>query len=486
MPVVEGPAMPALTTPARLRLLALAVALAALAAAPAHAAAPGPVVAKVDPAASPAAVRSALAHAGVTGTTRLTDGVVALRARRGRSAAEAVARLRRTGVVEWASESPRARIAQASAAAFAPDDSGTLEASAGGGWATQQWNLVGPNGINVQPAWDVARAARAEGGEGITVAVLDTGLAYADRGRFRRSPDVAASRVVPGHDFVDDDRFPDDANGHGTLVASVIGAATGNGLGMTGVAYRARIMPVRVLDRRGDGVASRVAAGMLHAIRRGADIVNVSIELVDEDDQPLSFTVAPEIRAALREAHRRGVLVVAAAGNSTSRAVPSTVLEDDVLYVGGTTERGCVGDYSNRGPGLDLVAPGGGPDDFLGDRACRPTAAPGRNILQVTFAQERVPGRFAVSTEYEGTSMAAPHVSGTAALVMAVGGRARRPGPERVGRLLTQTSRDLWLRGRDPVYGHGLLDAGAAVTERARLLASADRARAARARRTGG
>jgi serine protease len=82
--------------------------------------------------------------------------------------------------------------------------------------------------------------------------------------------------------------------------------------------------------------------------------------------------------------------------------------------------------------------------------------------------------------------MAAPHVSGTAALVMAVGGRARRPGPERVGRLLTQTSRDLWLRGRDPVYGHGLLDAGAAVTERARLLASADLARAARARRTGG
>ena len=100
----------------------------------------------------------------------------------------------------------------------------------------------------------------------------------------------------------------------------------------------------------------------------------------------LSITSAPEIREAIRYAHSQGVVVVAAAGNLGQGDVPSRTLGRDVIYVGGTTEHGCLGDYSNYGPGLDVVAPGGGADaDLPGDASCRVDLPPGRNITQVTF-----------------------------------------------------------------------------------------------------
>jgi serine protease len=347
---------------------------------------------------------------------------------------------------------------------YVPNDTGrAATVGSPGGWERRAWNLIGPFGIRAPAAWDVARGAAAPGGRGVTVAVLDTGVAYADRGRYKRSPDLPARRMVPGYDFVSRDRYPNDANGHGTWVATTIAGAANNLYGMPGIAYNARIMPVRVLNANGEGTSSRIAQGIRYAVDHGAQVINVSIELYDPvGDRAESITAAREIRRALRYASSRRVIVVAASGNAADPRVPSKRLESSIIYVGGTTENGCLGSYSNHGPGLDLVAPGGGDDlEIPGDAACVPGRS-GQNIGQVTFRRSS-PGRFVVPTNYKGTSMAAPHVTGVVALMLATGVIGPRPTTAAVERRLDTTAHDLGAAGRDRWYGSGLLDAAAAL-----------------------
>jgi serine protease len=338
-----------------------------------------------------------------------------------------------------------------------PNDPGT--AGTPGGWQQLQWNFVGTFGVDAPGAWNNLIADHAPGGRGVVVAVLDTGVAYADRGPFRISPDFYPYQFVAGYDFVGHSRYPNDRNGHGTDVAGTIAEATNNGKGLTGLAYGVRIMPVRVLNSEGNGDASTIAKGVRFAVNHGARVINLSLEF------PTGIGAAdiPELISALRYAHRHRVVVVAAAGNEAHAAAAYPARAPNVIAVGASTEHGCLASYTNYGAGVTLVAPGGGPDAALsGDPNCHPESPPGADVFQVTFTGSS-PRKFGIPDGYEGTSMATPHVAATAALVIASGVLGRHPTPAQVARRLIATARPLGGPTDQKLYGAGLLDAAAAT-----------------------
>jgi serine protease len=291
--------------------------------------------------------------------------------------------------------------------------------------------------------------------------VLDTGVAYTDRDGARRSPDLAASTFVRGYDFVDRDDLPTDRNGHGTHVASTIAEATDNGVALTGLAYGAKIMPVRVLDDQGEGDATTIARGVRYAADHGAKIINLSLEFPDDGyGNALRASDIPQLMSALRYAYKKRVLVVAATGNEGRNAVDYPAKAPNVFGVGATTEHGCLSAFSNRGEGQDIVAPGGGRDARFSEANCQSTR--GRDITQMTIDQVGS-WEFGLPGGYEGTSMATPHVAAAAALVIASGARGASPTPLALMRHLQKTARDLGAPGPDLRYGAGLLDAAAAT-----------------------
>jgi serine protease len=337
----------------------------------------------------------------------------------------------------------------ARASAFVPNDPGFH----------LQWNFSGPYGIHMPEAWEIARQKGVPGGRGTVVAVLDTGVAYrSTRHRYRRAPDLR--RFVPGYDFVDEDRYPYDLNGHGTHVAGTIAETTNNGKAATGVAYRSQIMPLRVLDAEGAGDTISISRAIRFAARRRVDVINLSLEF----DSSVRASQIPDIVRALRYARRRGVLVVGAAGNQADSVVAYPARASGVVAVAATTDSGCEADYSNAGIDVDLAAPGGGGntpnDDNPWDvQACSHGA--GRDIYQQTFTSGL--RRFGLPGGYEGTSMAAPHVSGVAALVIATTRLGSNPTPRALEEHLEQTAKDIGPTGFDSRYGYGLLDAAAAL-----------------------
>jgi serine protease len=348
------------------------------------------------------------------------------------------------------------------------NDPGPLSIPAGppGGWVALQWNFlpwegtgtaslpVSAGGIDATGAWrNLARVGR-RGAQGITIAVLDTGIAYRNHGRgYRRSPDFSAGQFAKGFDFVDSDRLPLDQNGHGTHVAGTIAEKTNNGVGLVGLAYRAKLMPVRVLDRHGSGEADDIARGIRFAVAHGADVINMSFNFGCGKS-------VPGIDQELRDAYRAGVVTVASIGNLGSEAcVSPPATGPHTIGVGGTTEGGCLGSYSLLpGAGVDVLAPGGG----LPISGC--PSVSNRSIYQVTLRGGN-PRRFGEPSSYIGTSMAAAHVSGVAAMVLASGTISPDVSPQgkvnRVIRRLRKTARDLGLsRERQ---GAGLIDAGKAT-----------------------
>ena len=406
---------------------------------------PGEVIVRYRPGTAPAAEARGVAASAARVVRRLPGGARRLRVAGRSSVAEALARLRRNPDVAYAVPNYIAR-----ASGFYPNDPGFA----------LQWNLAGPYGINMPDAWTLASARNAPGGRGVVVAVLDTGVAYRARGRLRRAPDLHS--FVRGYDFVDDDPYPLDLNGHGTHVAGTIAEATNNGIGAAGVAYGARIMPVRTLDASGDGDAVTISRGIRYAVRHGADVINLSLEFAPT----VGAAQVPEVLAAIRDARAHGVVITTVAGNEGSTSeLPFPGRAGGVIAVAATTSNGCEGRYSNAGPEVDVAAPGGGPDAALSDdpwdaEHCRPGTG-GRSVYQQTLEPDLL--HFALPSGYYGTSMAAPHVAGLAALIIASGKLGPHPDPAAVQQLIEQTARDIGPPGYDTRYGYGLIDAAAAL-----------------------
>ncbi|MHC4848153.1 MAG: S8 family serine peptidase, partial [Planctomycetota bacterium] len=300
-----------------------------------------------------------------------------------------------------------------------------------------------PNDPYVDQQWSIdqirLRGLWGEGGRtsDAIIAVVDTGIAP-------NHPEFAG-RLVPGWDFIDGDDDPTDttpAQSHGTMVAGIAGAATDNGIGIAGVAWGGRLMPLRVFS--GSGTAN--VFGIAQAIRYAARLENSSGRLPAERAQVVNLSFAGMVRTPSEEeacaaARAAGTLPVAATGNGGTQRTHYPAGYATVLGVGATTRDGSTAAYSNHGSWMSLVAPGGTSADgvLVPDRN-----ANGNHVYRRT----------------NGTSFAAPHVAGVAAMLMDLGALS----PDEVHTLLEGTARDVGEPGHDDQSGWGILDAhGAAL-----------------------
>ena len=351
----------------------------------------------------------------------------------------------------------------------------------------RQWNYPA---IDMERAWDINPGATSQ----ITVAVLDSGVAY--RGglfrfnarafrmtangpifpalgtvdiNFAAADDLTgADRIVSPRDFIWNDANPLDLHGHGTHVAGTIGQLTNNRVGVAGMAFNVRIMPVKVIDTEWDfifgspfeGTDDVVARGVRYAVDNGAKVLNMSFGRTGPP--------SPVMQDALAYAVSRGAFVSISAGNDflegneTARPADIAPLIEGVVAVGSIGRDRLRARYSNTGPYVELSAPGG--DMVRGGVEA--------GILQQTYdfdltetytqgpARYRAP-RFDVFTFQflQGTSMAAPHVSGFAALLMQQG----ITSPAAIEAIMERYATDLGPAGRDNEYGHGLINPRAAL-----------------------
>ncbi len=341
---------------------------------------------------------------------------------------------RRVAIV-WAGSTEVVPAAAAPSASPAPParSSGSPTAAEGplaDPYRDQQWYLQRIGLAGERPVPD---------GTGQVVAVIDSGVDLAH-------PDLADALVrdddgqVVGHDFVDGDDVPQDAFGHGTMVAGIVAARSGNGLGIAGVAGAgARILPVRVLDEDGRASARRVAAGIDWAVAAGATVLNLSLETagvaVLRDD--------PALDAAIDDALAAGSVVVVAAGNGDEAVDAGGA--DGILVVGATDRADRRAGFSDRGRTDLVMAPGTG----IVSTWCRVDDHP-----------EITPCDGATHTYgvADGTSFAAPQVSGLLALLASTG----MTPLEATGRLAATTA-DLDVPGPDVATGRGLVQLGAAM-----------------------
>jgi len=327
-----------------------------------------------------------------------------------------------------------------------------------------QWNFYNsPSGIWAEEAWDGSVK-----GQGIVVAVIDSGVAFENYAQFSQAPDLNKTFVAP-RNFINNDNHPNDDNGHGTHVTGTIAQDTNNDLATAGIAYQSSIMPLKVIGWDGTGTSDDLNEAIYYAVTNGARVINLSLGFQNTGAPNPAGQVCTEIvglNAALQYAYDRGVVIIAAAGNDGGNVVNCPAAYPTTIAVGATRADGQVTYYSNRGEALDISAPGGDPNvDQNGDGY-------GDGILQVTFCYDaetmslyyeifgvNLYGDFC-SAFFAGTSMATPHVTGTVALML---GENSSLTPDQIRQYLQTTARDYGTPGWDSSYGWGLLQASAAV-----------------------
>jgi len=317
----------------------------------------------------------------------------------------------------------------------------------------RQWHLSNTSygGINVESAWDIST------GLGVVIAILDTGIAYENyseknqagsNSSYQQAPDLAGTFFVAGYDFVNNDEHPNDdsASGHGTHTAGTVAQNTNNSIGTAGVAFNAYLMPVKVLNNSGAGTYADIAEGIIWATENGAHVINLGFG----GSEP-----SMALEEAIAYSYNRGVTLIAAAGNDGIGGVVYPAAYDDyVIAVGATRYDETLANYSNFGLNLDVVAPGGDLNIDQNGDSFRD------GILQQAY---KVDGFGTINWGYsfaEGTSMAAAHVSGVAALLIANGNAV---SPDEVRQALESTAEDKDTTGWDIRYGWGIVDAFAAL-----------------------
>ena len=294
---------------------------------------------------------------------------------------------------------------------------------------TKQW----AHSIMESPAgWDLTTGSAA-----ITIAILDSGV---DEGH----PDLAG-KIVAGYDYVDNDNNPHDLNGHGTHVAGIAAAVSHNGIGVAGMDWQARIMPIRVLDAEGGGYMDTLAEGIFWAYSHGAEVLNIS-----SGGPYFSFSVLDAVNAA----RTAGSLVVASMGNDNSSTPVYPAAYGSVLAVSATRHNDTRAGYSNYGDHCDVAAPGGNMSAYQDPNGIYSTM-PTYPVYMTTQ------DNYWTNYDYvQGTSQAAPYVAGLAALIWSL-----KPSltPDEVQEAIETTAVDLGQTGWDRYYGHGRVSAVAAL-----------------------
>ena len=334
--------------------------------------------------------------------------------------------------------------------------------SSSGSWGQPYGDMWGLTRIGMECAWETALAS---GPQPVTVAVVDTGVDYNHEdlaGKVWTNPGEIPGNGIDddgngyvddyyGYDFSSHGGNPIDDAGHGTHVAGTIGAATDNGIGISGIALSARIMAVKGLDAQGAGYVTDLAEGIYYAADNGADVMNFSW-----GGEGRSKTLSE----AIQYAHAHGCVLVAAAGNSGSNVKYFTPASDkEVITVAATDHSDIPAMWSNWGRRIDVAAPGGDSDatapDYLAmnilslraagtDLYCSPSSPCNVFILNDAYYRAR------------GTSMAAPHVSGLAALILSIHPEFSN---EQVRQAIRVSSDDLGDAGFDEHYGWGRINA---------------------------
>ena len=332
----------------------------------------------------------------------------------------------------------------------------------------EQWPLAQ---INAPLAWDITTGTKAGGGD-IVIAILDTGVLV-------DHPDLQDNKLVSGYDFVRNIQSSGDGNGldsnpndpgvannyafHGTHVAGIAAATSNNALGMTGVSWDAKIMPVRVLDINGTGSSYSMIQGLRYAARLSNDSGTLPAQAADVINLSLGSTFdaqsAPAEQELFNQIYSAGISVVAAAGNSASSTPFYPASYPTVISVSATDIGEKLAPYSNFGNNIDVAAPGGIRSIFLGSD--NPVLSLGASYTNGLFDSYNLNGK-------QGTSMASPHVAGVIALMKAVYPQLTA---QQVTNLLGNglLTNDLAPEGKDSAFGYGLIDALKAVNEAQKL-----------------